>query len=228
MATILIVDDETRMLDLVALYVAPYGHRVLKESDGEAAVNRVADEPVDLVILDVMMPRMSGWEVCQDIRAFSDIPIIMLTARDGKEDVVKGLRYGADDYVTKPFDESELMARVDAILRRTKRQDEAVCCGLVWNGTENSLTYEGEAIRLTPKEFDTIGLFLRNPGRAFSREEIIETAWGLGSGTEGRTVDTHIRNMREKIKKSGFPVEDHLKTVWGKGYKWESERGGGH
>ncbi|AOM84341.1 response regulator transcription factor [Salisediminibacterium beveridgei] len=223
MAKILIVDDEARMLDLIALYLKPYGHQVLKETSGADAVERIADEPVDLVILDIMMPDMDGWEVCKEVRSFSDIPVIMLTARDEKEDVVRGLKTGADDYLTKPFDEHELLARIEALLRRSKRQDVEECCGLIWNGQERSLTYEDTAIALTPKEFDTIGLFLRHPGRAFSREEIIETAWGLGSDTEGRTVDTHIRNLREKVRRSGFPVDDHLKTVWGKGYKWLAE-----
>lgn len=228
MAKILLVDDEQRMLDLVGLYLEPHGHKIVKATSGERALDIVADEPVDLVILDIMMPDMDGWEVCKELRLFSDVPVIMLTARDDKADVVKGLRTGADDYLTKPFDEGELLARMEALLRRSQKQDEVSCCGLHWDGQSREVYYEDRSITLTPKEFDSLGLLMRHPDRAFSREEIIEVAWGLASDTEGRTVDTHIRNLREKIRKSGFPVDDHLKTVWGKGYKWhaDSRQGG--
>ncbi|QPA32852.1 response regulator transcription factor [Thermaerobacillus caldiproteolyticus] len=220
MTRIVLVDDEQRMLDLLELYLAPKGYECIKCRSGEEAMDYVRHNVCDLILLDVMMPYMDGWETCRNIRQFSDVPIIMVTARDHKLDVVKGLKIGADDYITKPFDEDELVARMEAVLRRTRKNSQLEDSGLVWNELTHEVTYNGKKIPVTPKEFGLLGLFLRNPNRVFSREQLIVSLWGYDAETEGRTVDSHIRNLREKMRQAGFPIDERLETVWGIGYKW--------
>lgn len=220
MNKILIVDDEQRMLDLLSLYLSPHGYECITVTSGEEALIQVEKGNFDLVLLDIMMPGKSGWETCADMRELTDIPIIMVSARDQKPDIVKGLKLGADDYVTKPFDETELLARMDALLRRFKQGDRVEFQGLIWDGERHELQFEEREIRLTPKEFAMIGHVIKNPERVFSREKLIELIWGFDSDTEGRTVDSHVRNIREKIRQVGFPVDEHFLTVWGVGYKW--------
>ncbi|WP_066172466.1 response regulator transcription factor [Bacillus marinisedimentorum] len=220
MAQILLVDDEERMLDLLDLYLSPHGYSCFKAASGLEAVRLIEKEQgINLVLLDIMMPEMDGWKTAEMIREVRNIPIIMLTARDQKSDVVKGLQLGADDYITKPFDEEELLARIQAVLRRTQQTEEIEFNGLVWNGEKHELLYEGKSIRLTPKEFALVGILVKSPDRVFSREQLIEWVWGFDSDTEGRTVDSHVRNLREKVRKAGFPIDDYLQTVWGVGYK---------
>ncbi|AIY04457.1 two-component response regulator [Planococcus sp. PAMC 21323] len=216
----MLVDDEKRMLDLVALYLKPHNYVCTKADNGKQALELLKKESFDLVLLDIMMPDMDGWEVCRDIRKFSDVPIIMLTAREQQEDVVKGLRLGADDYMTKPFGEDELLARMEALLRRSAPTKRVEFKGLLWNEESFELTYEQKSIRLTPKEFSMLGLLLKNPNKVFERDRLLELIWGFDSETEGRTVDSHVRNIREKVRQAGFPVDDHFLTVWGIGYKW--------
>ncbi|GAA3066297.1 hypothetical protein GCM10010484_68010 [Actinokineospora globicatena] len=144
----------------------------------------------------------------------------MVSARDQKPDIVKGLKLGADDYVTKPFDENELTARIDALLRRFYQGDVVEVDGLTWNGMTHELLYQNSPVPLTPKDFAMLGYLLKHPNKVFSREQLIELIWGFDSDTEGRTVDSHVRNLREKIRKAGFPIDEHLHTVWGVGYKW--------
>ncbi|MGJ9384628.1 response regulator transcription factor [Salipaludibacillus sp. CF4.18] len=220
MDEILVVDDEQRMLDLLSLYLSPHGYICKTVASGEEALKQVEQKDFDLILLDIMMPDKSGWETCEEIREITDIPIIMVSARDQKPDIVKGLRLGADDYITKPFDETELLARMDALLRRFKLGDKVDFKGLIWDGVRHELKFNDKEIRLTPKEFSIIGHVMKHPNLVFSREQLIELIWGLNSETEGRTVDSHVRNIREKIRHAGFPVEDHLLTVWGVGYKW--------
>src|SRR5699024_2255979 len=174
----------------------------------------------DIVLLDIMMADMDGWELCQKIRQFSDVPIIMVTAREQNKDVVKGLKLGADDYITKPFDEAVLLARIEALLRRQTPADHVKQNGLLWDESRYVLSYQNKPIKLTPKEFMMIGYFMKHPNQVFSREKLIDLVWGFDSNTTGRTVDSHVRNIREKIKQAGFPIENHFKTVWGVGYKW--------
>ncbi|KGX87022.1 response regulator transcription factor [Pontibacillus litoralis] len=222
MSHLLVVDDEQRMLDLLELYVMPYGYTCTKVHSGQEALNKLNEESFDLVLLDIMMAHMDGWETCMRIREKSDIPIMMVTALEHKADVVKGLRMGADDYVTKPFDEEELLARIEALLRRTSKDETLINRdGLLWDGDTHELRYEQLSIPLTPKEFNMIGLLMKNPGRVYSREQLIELVWDIHSETEGRTVDSHVRNLRDKVRQVGFPIDDFLKTVWGVGYKWE-------
>ncbi|MBT2643699.1 response regulator transcription factor [Bacillus sp. ISL-41] len=221
MATILLVDDETRMLDLLALYLTPLGYNCIKKTSGSEAISFLEDDNADLVLLDVMMPEMDGWETCNEIRKHWDIPVIMLTARSEKPDIVRGLKIGADDYITKPFDEGELVARIEAVLRRQTAQSPLLSFnGLKLNIDSYDVQFNGTLIPLTPKEFALLSLFLQNVNKVFTREHLITTIWGYGVDTEDRTIDSHVRNLRDKLRKSGFAADNHLSTVWGVGYKW--------
>src|SRR5690625_259697 len=216
----LIIDDEKRMLDLIELYLRPYDYICKKAQGAREALSYIKHELFDIVLLDIMMPEMRGWELCIEIRRYSDIPIIMVTARDQRDDIIRGLKLGADDYITKPFNEGELLARMEALLRRIRPRNHAEINGLLWNKERFELTYKNEPIELTPKEFIMLGHFIQNPNQVFAREQLIELIWGFDSETEGRTIDSHVRNMRHKIRQAGFPIDDHFKTVWGIGYKW--------
>lgn len=220
MVKVLLVDDEKRMLDLLALYLRPHNYSCRKAVSAKEALSFLKDEIFDIVLIDIMMPEMNGWELCQEIRKNSDIPIIMVTAREQKEDIIKGLKLGADDYVTKPFDENELLARMEALLRRTEPLKRIEVNGLLWNEDEFELSYKNNVIKLTPKEFTMLGYFMKKPNQVFTREQLIDLIWGYESQTEERTVDSHVRNIREKIRQAGFPIDDYFKTVWGIGYKW--------
>lgn len=221
METILLVDDETRMLDLLSLYLTPLGYKCVKQTSALDAISYLDDNHADIILLDVMMPEMDGWEACREIRKHWDIPVIMLTARSEKPDIVKGLKIGADDYVTKPFDEDELIARIEAVLRRNSGKSPILSFqGLNLNMDSYDLQYNGISIPLTPKEFSLLNLFLQNRNKVFTREHLISNIWGYGVATEDRTIDSHVRNLREKLRKAGFSADDYLITVWGVGYKW--------
>ncbi|MUK89216.1 response regulator [Ornithinibacillus sp. L9] len=222
MNKVLIVDDEKRMVDLLALYLKPYNYICKKALGAMEALSFLENKSFDIVLLDIMMPELSGWELCQEIRKISDVPIIMITARDQKEDIVKGLKLGADDYLTKPINEEELLARMEALLRRRIQSNIMEVNGLVWDESRFELSYNKTPIKLTPKEFSMIGLFMKNPSQVFEREQLIDLIWGYSSDTGGRTVDSHVRNIRDKIRHAGFPIDDYLQTVWGVGYKWVS------
>lgn len=221
MATIILVDDETRMLELLSLYLAPLGYKCIKQTSALDALSYLEANNADLILLDVMMPEMDGWEACREIRKHWDIPIIMLTARSEKLDIVKGLKIGADDYVTKPFDEGELIARIEAVLRRNSGKSPIISFkGLNLNMDSYDLQFNGASIPLTPKEFSLLNLFLQNRNKVFTREHLISNIWGYGVATEDRTIDSHVRNLRDKLRKAGFSADDYLITVWGVGYKW--------
>ncbi|MCA1024999.1 response regulator transcription factor [Oceanobacillus kimchii] len=220
MNKVLLVDDEKRMLDLLALYLRPHNYDYKKAIDSNEALRFLKEEAFDIVLLDVMMPKMDGWELCKEIRKFSDVPIIMVTAREQREDIVKGLKLGADDYITKPFNEDELLARMEALLRRRTPTNYVEINGLLWDERSYELSYKNKAIKLTPKEFIMIGYLIKNPNQVFGREQLIDLIWGFESDTGGRTVDSHVRNIREKIRQAGFPIDEHFITVWGVGYKW--------
>ncbi|MGG5254970.1 response regulator transcription factor [Neobacillus sp. SM06] len=221
MHKILLVDDEQRMLDLLSLYLTPKGYHCIKMTSAEAALHYLETDKADLLLLDVMMPEMDGFTACSKIRKASDIPIIMLTARGEKADVVRGLKLGADDYISKPFDEAELTARIEAILRRKHGGAKTIeCNGLMYKQDSFELSYGTRPVPLTPKEFSLLGLFLQHPNKVFTREHLLTSIWGYSAATEDRTVDSHVRNIREKLRKAGFPVDEYLTTVWGLGYKW--------
>jgi DNA-binding response OmpR family regulator len=218
---ILLVDDETRMLDLLSLYLIPRGYSCIKMTSALAAIRYLETDKADIILLDVMMPDLDGWEACKEIRKNWDIPIIMLTARSEKMDIVKGLKIGADDYISKPFDEDELIARIEAILRRKKGQKGRIAFnGLNLNEDSFEVTYNFKNVPLTPKEFSLLGIFLQNRNKVFTREHLLTTIWGYTAATEDRTIDSHVRNLRDKLRKTGFPVDEYLTTVWGLGYKW--------
>ncbi|MDP5277057.1 response regulator transcription factor [Chengkuizengella axinellae] len=221
MMKVLIVDDEIRMQRLLKLYLEPAGFKCVTSDNGEDAIRLLEKNSFDLVLLDIMMPELDGWDTAKLIREVSNVPIIMLTARDQSAEMVKGLRIGADDYITKPFDESVLIARIEAVLRRTHHLQKVEFKGLIWDEEQHELKYKDINITLTPIEFEMIGLFLKHQKMVFSRDKLIQTIWGFDSDIEGRTVDSHLRNIREKCRKVNFPIDEHLKTVWGVGYKWE-------
>lgn len=220
MHKVLIIDDEKRMLDLIELYLRPHRYNMTKVQCALEALLYIEKETFDIILLDIMMPKMNGWEFCEEVRCLSEVPIIMITARDQTEDLVKGLKMGADDYITKPFNEAELLARMDALLRRVYPKSQVEVNGLRWDKDQFELTYNGTFIKLTPKEFILIGHFMNNPNQVFEREQLIELIWGFDSDTEGRTINSHVRNMREKVRQAGFPIDDYFQTVWGIGYKW--------
>lgn len=223
MDNILLVDDETRMLDLLSLYLLPKGFHCTKATSGKEALKLLEKKHFDLVLLDIMMPEMNGWETCQKIRGYSNIPIIMLTARNQKYDIIKGLKQGADDYITKPFDEDELLARIESLLRRAGHRQRIGFKDIVWDEYRHIVSVSGNEMSLTPIEFSLLGVFLKNQQYVFTREQLIEIIWGYETDTEGRTVDSHIRNLREKLRKANFPIEDYLITVYGVGYRWKDE-----
>lgn len=221
MKTILLVDDELMMLDLLSLYLTPVGYKCIKMTSAKAAIQYLESNQVDLILLDIMMPEMDGWEACKEIRKYWSTPIIMLTAMSEKSDIVKGLKSGADDYISKPFDEDELTARIEAVLRRQTSENGKISFkGLILDRDSYVLQYYDTEISLTPKEFGILSLLLTNQEKVFSREHLINTIWGFEVLTEDRTIDSHVRNLREKLRKSGFPIENHLLTIWGVGYKW--------
>ncbi|MDN4492585.1 response regulator transcription factor [Ureibacillus aquaedulcis] len=223
MQTALLVDDEQRMLELIELFLIPLGITCIKETRGINAIDRLKKEDIQFVLLDVMMPEMNGWEVCKAIREFSDVPIIMLTARSDKTDLVKGLNNGADDYITKPFDDRELVARINAVLRRTSNNEntDIISFGdITLNSETYCLKYSEQTVQLTLKEFFIIKALISRPEKTYTREELLNIAWEYETETDIRTVDSHIRNLREKLKRAGFPTENFIKTVWGIGYKW--------
>ena len=221
MTKILLVDDESRMLDLLSLYLTPKGYQCIKRTSAIEAIQYLHEDKADLLLLDVMMPEMNGWEACAEIRKESDIPIIMLTARSEKLDIIKGLNMGADDYISKPFDEDELIARIEAVLRRKQGHGGLVFLNeLSLNEDSFQVSYKQHPISVTPKEFSLLALLLKNKNKVFTREHLLTTIWGYAALTEDRTVDSHVRNLRDKLRKAGFPVDDYLTTVWGVGYKW--------
>ncbi|MED3877889.1 response regulator transcription factor [Priestia megaterium] len=222
MTTILLVDDEVRMLDLLELYLRPNGITCIKFESGTEALRYLYEgNKADLMLLDIMMPSEDGWEICQKVRKMSNLPVIMLTARSQTLDVVKGLNIGADDYITKPFSEEELVARIRAVLRRSlKEKHEITYKGLVWSKENHVLQYKNQQIQVTPKEFELVGLLLQHLNRVFSRDDLLVLVWGYEAEIGDRTIDSHVRNVRDKLRKAGFPVDEYLQTVWGIGYKW--------
>ena len=218
---ILVVDDESRMRKLVRDFLVKSNFEVLEAEDGSQAVDIFfADKDVALIILDVMMPNMDGWEVCREIRAYSKVPIIMLTAKADERDELQGFDLGVDEYIAKPFSPKILVARVDAILRRTKQisQDDILeAGGIIINKAAHSVTIDGKMIDLSYKEFELLTYFLENRGIALSRENILNNVWNYDYFGDARTIDTHVKKLRGKMGDKG----DMIKTIWGMGYKFE-------
>lgn len=225
-ANILIADDEAKMRDLVKMYLERDGFKVLEAADGEQALALLTKNTFDLVILDIMMPKVDGLSVCKEIRKSYDIPVIMLTARGEEIDRVLGFELGADDYVVKPFSPRELVARVKALLRRTAAKPASSTGailrfpGLEINNDAREVKVDGNRVNLTPKEFELLTFLAKNIGRVFTREQLLEFVWGYDFYGDLRTVDTHVKKLREKISRFG-QAAGFIVTVWGVGYKFE-------
>ncbi len=221
---VLIVDDDENIVELIRLYIEKEGFTAITASNGEEALEKFKAQTPSIVILDVMMPGMDGWQVCREIRRVSNIPIIMLTAKGETFDKVLGLELGADDYMVKPFETKELIARVKAVLRRsdTKEpaaQKEIVYPGIMVNLSNYELKINGKITEIPPKELELLYFLASNPNRVFTREQLLEEVWGFDYFGDSRTVDVHIKRLREKLE--GVSSNWQLKTVWGVGYKFE-------
>lgn len=218
---ILVVDDESRMRKLVKDFLTMQNYEVLEAGDGSEAVDIFfANQDIALIILDVMMPKMDGWQVCREIRNYSKVPIIMLTARSDERDELQGFQLGVDEYISKPFSPKILVARVEAILRRTNQlnEGEVLTCGdIVLDKAAHVVTIEGKPIDLSFKEFELLTYFMENKGIALSREKILNSVWNYDYFGDARTIDTHVKKLRSKMGNCG----EMIKTVWGMGYKFE-------
>ncbi|MEI3266434.1 response regulator transcription factor [Frisingicoccus sp.] len=218
---ILVIDDESRMRKLVRDFLTKKGYEVLEASNGEEAMEIFyEDKEIDLLILDVMMPKMDGWEVCREVRKTSKIPIIMLTAKGDERDELLGFELGVDEYVTKPFSPKILVARVEAILRRssTGNDDGITKAGdITMNKNAHEVFVDDQPVELSYKEFELLAYFIDNQGIALSRERILNNVWNYDYFGDARTIDTHVKKLRNKLGDRG----EYIKTIWGMGYKFE-------
>lgn len=219
---ILVVDDESRMRKLVRDFLVKGGYAVLEAEDGAQAVEIFFEQnDIALIILDVMMPKMDGWQVCREIREYSKVPIIMLTAKSDERDELQGFELGVDEYISKPFSPKILVARVEAILRRTGQtgaEEVLEAEGICIDKAAHSVTVDGEQIELSYKEFELLTYFVENKGIALSREKILNSVWNYDYFGDARTIDTHVKKLRSKLGNKG----DLIKTIWGMGYKFEA------
>ena len=224
---ILVVDDDTNICELLRLYLEKEGYVVKIVNDGVSAINAFKQENPDLTLLDIMIPKLDGWQVCREIRKFSDKPIIMLTAKGETFDKVLGLELGADDYVTKTFDTKEVVARIKAVLRRTAPASdtsdvkEVNYDKLSINLTNYEMKVNGVSVDTPPKELELIYHLASNPNRVFTRDQLLDEVWGFDYYGDSRTVDVHIKRLREKLE--GVSDKWELKTVWSVGYKFETK-----
>ncbi len=226
---ILVVDDDLNICELLKLYLENEGYTAYVANDGKAAVDMFNEKSPDLVLLDIMLPKMDGWQVCREIRKTSSVPIIMLTAKGETFDKVLGLELGADDYVTKPFDSKEVMARIKAVLRRANSEGEnaeeekkTVKFDKLEINIENyELKVDGKVVDTPPKELELIYHFASNPNRVYTRDQLLDEVWGFDYYGDSRTVDVHVKRLREKLE--GVSDKWSLKTVWGVGYKFETK-----
>ena len=218
---VLVVDDESRMRKLVRDFLVKKDFIVLEAEDGAQAVDIFfSTKDISLIILDVMMPKMDGWQVCREIRELSDVPIIMLTAKSDERDELLGFDLGVDEYISKPFSPKILVARVEAILRRSNllNDDSIITAGeITLNKSAQEVTVEGKPVELSFKEFELLNYFMDNQGLALSREKILNSVWNYDYFGDARTIDTHVKKLRSKLGKEG----DYIKTIWGMGYKFE-------
>jgi two-component system, OmpR family, response regulator ResD len=217
---VLVVDDESRMRKLVKDFLSKKNYEVHEAENGEQAVDMFFNiKDISLIILDVMMPKMDGWQVCREIRQYSQVPIIMLTAKSDEKDELLGFELGVDEYISKPFSPKILVARVEAILRRTNAIEEGIVeiGGIVLDKAAHMVKIDNEAIDLSFKEFELLTYFITNQGVALSRERILNNVWNYDYFGDARTIDTHVKKLRSKMGEKG----DYIKTIWGMGYKFE-------
>ena len=227
MSKILVVDDEKNICELISLYLVKEGFEPVCAYDGEDAIKQFNAQPFDLVLLDIMLPKKDGWQVCREIRQSSRVPIIMLSAKGETFDKVLGLELGADDYVTKPFDSKELVARIKSVIRRTaglsqpEDKQEVEYDKLYVSLTNYKLRVNGVDVDAPPKEIELLYHLAKNPNRVFTRDQLLDEIWGFKYFGDSRTVDVHIKRIREKLEN----VSDQwsIKTVWGVGYKFETK-----
>ena len=219
---ILVVDDESRMRKLIKDFLVKSGYEVLEAEDGEKAVDTfLMVKDIALIILDVMMPKMDGWQVCREIRKNSKVPIIMLTAKSSEADELKGFELGVDEYISKPFSPKILVARAEAVLRRSNvvSAEEVIRAGdIVIDKSAHQVTIDGRIIELSFKEFELLTYFVENQGIALSREKILNNVWNYDYFGDARTIDTHVKKLRSKLGEKGG---EYIKTIWGMGYKFE-------
>jgi len=218
---ILVVDDESRMRKLVKDFLMKSNFDVIEAENGEQALEIFfKDKNIDLIVLDVMMPRMDGWQTCKEIRAYSKVPIIMLTAKTDERDELQGFELGVDEYISKPFSPKILVARIEAILRRTtqySKSEKLICGGIEIDKVAHQVMIDGNMIELSFKEFELLTYFVENKGIALSREKILNSVWNYDYFGDARTIDTHVKKLRSKMGEKG----DMIKTIWGMGYKLE-------
>lgn len=217
---VLVVDDESRMRKLVKDFLSKRDYEVLEAENGEQAVDTFfQNKEIGLIILDVMMPKMDGWQVCREIRQYSKVPIIMLTAKSDEKDELLGFELGVDEYISKPFSPKILVARVEAILRRVNAFDEDLIDigGIILDKAAHEVKINNESIDLSIKEFELLSYFVANQGVALSRERILNNVWNYDYFGDARTIDTHVKKLRSKMGEKG----DFIKTIWGMGYKFE-------
>ena len=218
---ILVVDDESRMRKLVKDFLTKSGYVVVEAGDGSEALDIFfSHKDIGLVILDIMMPTLNGWQVCREIREYSEVPIIMLTAKSDEQDELQGFGLGVDEYISKPFSPKILVARVEAILRRTSQAnaDEVMeAGGILINKAAHSVAVDGKPVDLSYKEFELLTYFMENKGIALSREKILNSVWNYDYFGDARTIDTHVKKLRSKMGEKG----ELIKTIWGMGYKFE-------
>ena len=218
---VLVVDDESRMRKLVRDFLVKDGYSVVEAADGEEAVDVfMSDKDISLIILDVMMPKLDGYGVAEEVRKMSDVPIIMLTAKSDERDELRGFDLGIDEYITKPFSPRILVARVEAVLRRTQAYADSNVIsvdGIEMDIAAHQVKVDGEPIELSYKEFELLNYFLQNRGVALSREKILNNVWNYDYFGDARTIDTHVKKLRSKLGSKG----DYIKTIWGMGYKFE-------
>ena len=220
-AKVMIVDDEERLRSLVRDFLIRDGFKTLEAENGEEALRLFFEhKDVDLIILDVMMPKLNGWQVLEEIRRYSQVPVIMLTALAEEQDELKGFRLGVDEYVTKPFSPRVLVARVGAILKRREEAAPEIleAGGITLNKTSREVTADGEKVELSLKEFELLAYFMENAGTALSREKILNHVWNYNYYGDARTIDTHVKTLRSKIGSRG----ECIRTIWGVGYKFEA------
>ena len=221
---ILVVDDESRMRKLVKDFLTKKGFTVIEAGDGEEAVDKFFEvKDIALIILDVMMPKMDGWQVCREIRQYSKVPIIMLTAKSDEKDELQGFDLGVDEYITKPFSPKILVARVEAILRRSNvlaADDTMEAGGIELNKAAHEVLIDGKSVELSYKEFELLAYFMSNQGVALSRERILNNVWNYDYFGDARTIDTHVKKLRSKLGAKG----EYIKTLWGMGYKFEVDQ----
>ena len=221
---ILVVDDESRMRKLVKDFLTKKNFQVLEAGDGEEAMDIFYKEKdIALLILDVMMPKMDGWQVCREIRQYSKVPIIMLTAKSDEKDELQGFDLGVDEYITKPFSPKILVARVEAILRRSNvlaADDTMEAGGIELNKAAHEVLIDGKSVELSYKEFELLAYFMSNQGVALSRERILNNVWNYDYFGDARTIDTHVKKLRNKLGAKG----EYIKTIWGMGYKFEVDQ----